>query len=927
MKKKRKTYQSIFLLCLCGALCFTTGPAVYAEEFDSGNSEISAYQGSEDTENEFQDGSADKKEMPTDSFSSDETKGIFISGEEEEQQDQKQDEDQNQEQDEDIRYIKGRPLTEEEREKELEPFKYLTPMEKRPFVESNLDIDAYELYPSRYDAREKGFVTPAKNQYRAPICYAFAVTAAAETSLLAQGKGTYDLSEAHLAYFLGHRSDDPLGNTPNDRNTTSDEYAWQGNPSLAAVFLTTWSGLTTENDVPFPEDFKYSGISSEKISSEKEYHVSAYMEDAVFSDYSMNRMKELIMQYQSVEFGLTLDTGYYNADTASACNPDEVGANHSVLAVGWDDNYSAKNFAPASHVTSDGAWIVKNSWGDKWGDNGYFYLSYEDKNICDLLTLSATDNVEFKNNYFYDGSTGFNTWSLGRGQSMAVSFETKAGNGYAEILGEVNVITFTDDARYSIQVYANLTDAQSPTSGSAVYESAYEVYQPLAGIKTIKIPEIILEQKSRYSIVITNIGDNNFSIGREASASNSWYCTVAGSNNGESFFTVPGYEKWTDLVSTSSSPRIKAHTRTLDYAVSPTLSFETDKTVLKAGETAKTTATIMPESLNYINLSYESSDPNVATVDAEGVIRGKKSGTAVITCRSADSSQLLSTVAVKVKSPEISGFQAKPEAYNKVALSWNRAEDADGYIIYRMEEGKESKKLARVDADKVSFKDTSVIPGRNYVYTIVPYMLENKQEIYGNTSDSIRVRCVLNTTEFTVQALSDGYNQLKWKKVPGASAYNIFRKKPSGKWEFLRAAGLSETKYNDKNVKVGDAYQYTVQAYIEISGEKIYGGYQVSQTIKAAPALTKISSAKSEKQGIRIRWNVQKKCDGYQILRKTKNGVWKEVKKINSGTTGSWIDQTAKKGESYYYAVKAFVKQTKGNTYGKYKASSLVKRK
>ena len=40
---------------------------------------------------------------------------------------------------------------------------------------------------------------------------------------------------------------------------------------------------------------------------------------------AMNRMKELIRQYQSVEFGLTLDTGYYNADTASACNPDEVG--------------------------------------------------------------------------------------------------------------------------------------------------------------------------------------------------------------------------------------------------------------------------------------------------------------------------------------------------------------------------------------------------------------------------------------------------------------------------------------------------------------------------------------------------------------------------------------------------------------------------
>ena len=927
MKKKRKTYQGIFLLCLCGTLCFATESAVYAEEFDSGNSEISAYQGSEDTENEFQDGSADKKEMPTDSFSSDGIKEIFISGEEEEQQGSKQDETQNQEQDEDIRYIKGRPLTEEEREKELEPFKYLTPMEEVPAIGSNLDIDTYQLYPSRYDAREKGFVTSVKNQYRSPMCSTFSVAALLETSLLSQGKGTYDLSEAHLGYFYGNRHNDPLGNTPNDRLVRYDSSEWLTHPYYDSIFLTSWSGMTTEEDAPLPEEFKYAYRISKEISQEKEYHAVAYLQDAVFSDYSVNRMKQLIMEKQAVQFNLKYDEKYYNPDTAAYCDPYEDTISHAVVAVGWDDNYSSKNFSSASGVTSDGAWIIKNSWGENWGDNGYFYVSYEDKNISSLLSIGAADHVDYENNYFYDGATGILRWGLDNGQSMAVVFEAKAGGENAEALGEVNIVTFSDDAYYSIQIYANVMDLENPVSGSVVYKSPYEVYQPLAGIKTIKIPEVILQQRTRYSIVITNIGNNSIYIGREASYVQPSCYIEAGSNKGESFFTVPGYEKWTDLVSTSSSPRIKAHTRTLDYAVSPTLSFETDKTVLKAGETAKTTATIMPESLNYINLSYKSSDPNVATVDAEGVISGKKSGTAVITCRSADSSQLLSTVAVKVKSPEISGFQAKPEAYNKVALSWNRAEDADGYIIYRMEEGKESKKLARVDADKVSFKDTSVIPGRNYIYTIVPYMLENKQEIYGSTSDSIRVRCVLNTTEFTVQALSDGYNQLKWKKVPGASAYNIFRKKPSGKWEFLRAAGSSETKYNDKNVKVGDAYQYTVQAYIEISGEKISGGYQVSQTIKAAPAITKISSAKSEKQGIRIRWNVQKKCDGYQILRKTKNGAWKEVKKINSGTTGSWLDQTAKKGQSYYYAVKAFVKQTKGNTYGKYKASSLVKRK
>lgn len=42
--------------------------------------------------------------------------------------------------------------------------------------------------------------------------------------------------------------------------------------------------------------------------------------------------------------------------------------------------------------------------------------------------------------------------------------------------------------------------------------------------------------------------------------------------------------------------------------------------------------------------------------------------------------------------------------------------------------------------------------------------------------------------------------------------------------------------------------------------------------IKAAPAVQKVTSVKSEKNGIRIRWKPQKKCDGYYIYRKKKGG-------------------------------------------------------
>ena len=99
------------------------------------------------------------------------------------------------------------------------------------------------------------------------------------------------------------------------------------------------------------------------------------------------------------------------------------------------------------------------------------------------------------------------------------------------------------------------------------------------------------------------------------------------------------------------------------------------------------------------------------------------------------------------------------------------------------------------------------------------------------------------------------------------------------------------------------------------------------RSIKAAPGVQKVTSVKSEKNGIRIRWKPQKKCDGYYIYRKKKGGSYQLIKKISNGNSSSYLDKKAQKGVSYYYAVKAYVKEPYGNTYSKYKSSSAVKRK
>ena len=81
-------------------------------------------------------------------------------------------------------------------------------------------------------------------------------------------------------------------------------------------------------------------------------------------------------------------------------------ANHAVTIVGWDDDFSYEKFNDGNNnlPQNSGAWIVKNSWGTKYGDEGYFYISYYDKSLKGFTSYEAAyPEKNIKNSYQYDG--------------------------------------------------------------------------------------------------------------------------------------------------------------------------------------------------------------------------------------------------------------------------------------------------------------------------------------------------------------------------------------------------------------------------------------------------------------------------------------------------------------------------------------------
>ena len=76
--------------------------------------------------------------------------------------------------------------------------------------------------------------------------------------------------------------------------------------------------------------------------------------------------------------------------------------NHDVVIIGWDDNYSKDNFSVS--LEGNGAFICVNSWGDRFGDDGLFYVSYYDSNIGihNVVYTRVEDNDNYDNIYQSD---------------------------------------------------------------------------------------------------------------------------------------------------------------------------------------------------------------------------------------------------------------------------------------------------------------------------------------------------------------------------------------------------------------------------------------------------------------------------------------------------------------------------------------------
>ncbi len=468
-------------------------------------------------------------------------------------------------------YILGRPMTDEEkREQEaMEPALFAQPVPDdiaEPVMDREPRAGASFQGTERFDLRDLGLVTSVKDQVISGTCWAFAAIAMAESSMLRAGAaGDPDLSEEHLAYFFYNRVNDPLGNTPEDKNAINwSGYDYKnigGNPQLASKFLSTWSGAAGEETAPYSS-------AAGTLDASLAYVSDVHLQEAAFIDASVDEIKEALYAMQRpVGINYHHSGSYYNAETAAYSYPAKrTDINHAVTIVGWDDTYRKENFLPASQVSGDGAWIVKNSWGGAHGDGGYIYISYEDQTISGAVSAGFEPVNDYDHNYQYDGSSGSNAISVPVGASHANVFQVKGNPSGSEILEAVGILMKSAGTDLAIDIYTDLSDPNDPTSGTHAV-AGQPVSTRYSGYHTFPLQQVVaLREGSHYSVIFTNVSDTAKSFFIESAAESSWIRFDVAAEEGQSFYRAGEGKSWQDMAGHYLSggkkvnARIKAYT-------------------------------------------------------------------------------------------------------------------------------------------------------------------------------------------------------------------------------------------------------------------------------------------------------------------------------------------------------------------------------
>jgi C1A family cysteine protease len=394
-----------------------------------------------------------------------------------------------------------------------------------------------DALPAQFSLRSIGRVTPVKNQDPCGTCYAFATMASVESNIR-KWSVTRDLSEQNFKNLHGF---DYTPCIPGG-----------GNGDMSIAYMSRYGGPLFESDDPYVPYLYLSPHMAPRyyVQSVHQLHGKTWPLDNKGIKGPMYKYKTAVQThmlwgdayYKSPATGPSTFATYYNPTTA--------GGGHIVTIVGWKDNFPRGYFKPYT-PPGNGAFLVKNSWGKGWGNNGYFWVSYYDKNLGKYNFLfQASRKTSYRGVYYHDKlgwvlSTGLTAPTLDTTDWMANKFTASTKKGLT-----VKAVGFPHASRasYYIEVWRNPVGSNPRTGTLAATASGTIGYQ---GFHTVTLSSPVYVPAGRKFSVVMRLTTPGWKYPIPIECPISGYSSGAAASPGQSYVNPdPSKFLWKDLTST-----------------------------------------------------------------------------------------------------------------------------------------------------------------------------------------------------------------------------------------------------------------------------------------------------------------------------------------------------------------------------------------
>lgn len=558
-----------------------------------------------------------------------------------------------------------------------------------PFTTKPSVTRATRALPTSYDLRNVSgvnYVSAVKNQTTCGACWSFATLASMESALMKNGLGEFDYSENNLKNNHGWSNGPCAG----------------GHTSMSIAYLSRFGGPKLETDEPY-----FAGDDRPSPLSETQRYVT---DVEVFA--GNDEIKQAIVDHGALYTTMSWQDAGYNSSNKTFYYPSKVTINHAVTVVGWDDN-------KVTAAPNPGAWLIKNSWGTNWGDNGYFWIAYDDESsVFDAHAFSkSVSNKYYSTNYYYDTLGSTTGLSVKYGANLFTARTT-------EDLTAVGIYARADFTTYEIRVYDNYSNGQFYTQLGTSVTGTLEN----SGYYTVPLNEKIrLTAGDDFAVVVKF--DNTFET-YILPVEYPFSSAPATAQSGQSFYSSSSFTQgFVDVTQQfpNTNVCIKALTQSIDNDA-PVLTSVENQTIVEDSQLAITMAMVTASDSNGDSLSVAVSGGDNYSVNGTTITPAPDfHGTLTVPIRVTDAMSFSNTIPMTITvtpvndAPMILAIQDQvtPEDYSiELLLSMLTTSDADG----------DNLTLIVMDGDNYTVSGTTVSPAKDfYGYLRVPIKLYDGQ--------------------------------------------------------------------------------------------------------------------------------------------------------------------------------------------------------